>query len=136
VAQSVKRPTLDLGSGGDLGVVRSSPVAGSVLGMSLLEIFSLSLLLPLPYSPSLKTKQNKKLPTKSIDKYATVLETGLETQADYICLCEYSLVTDVGNKGRRKITKCPYYLQPTGKSLRQAEGPSSRNTAASMLILC
>jgi len=33
VAQSVKRLTLDLGSGVDLGVVSSSPVLGSVLGV-------------------------------------------------------------------------------------------------------
>lgn len=26
-----------------------------------------------------------------------------------------------GNKGGRKITKFPFYLQPTGKSLKQAE---------------
>ena len=33
VAQSVKRLTLDFGSGHDLTVVRSSPMLGSVLGM-------------------------------------------------------------------------------------------------------
>ena len=33
VAQSVKRPTLDFGSGHGLTVVRLSPVLGSVLGM-------------------------------------------------------------------------------------------------------
>ena len=33
VAQSVKHPTLDSGSGHDLRVVRSSPVLGFTLGM-------------------------------------------------------------------------------------------------------
>jgi len=31
------------------------------------------------------------------------------------------LSSDVGNKGRRKSIKCPYYFQPTDKSLKQAE---------------
>ena len=35
VAQSVKRPTLDFGSGHDLMVMRSSPMSGSILGMEL-----------------------------------------------------------------------------------------------------
>ena len=30
-------------------------------------------------------------------------------------------LNDVGNKGRRKIIKFPYCLQPTDKSLKQAE---------------
>jgi len=33
VAQSVKHPTLDFGSGHDLGVLRSSPASGSALGV-------------------------------------------------------------------------------------------------------
>jgi len=33
VAQLVKRPTLDFGSGHDLRVVRSSPTSGPMLGM-------------------------------------------------------------------------------------------------------
>ena len=32
VAQSVEHPTLGFGSGHDLGVVRSSPASGSMLG--------------------------------------------------------------------------------------------------------
>jgi len=47
VAQSVKRPTLDFGSGHDLRVVRSIPVSGSTLGWSLLGILSLPPPLPL-----------------------------------------------------------------------------------------
>ena len=33
MAQWVKHPTLDFGSGHDLGVVRLSPASGSVLGV-------------------------------------------------------------------------------------------------------
>ena len=35
MAQSVKSPTLDVGSGHDLRVVRLSPASGSVLSMEL-----------------------------------------------------------------------------------------------------
>ena len=45
-------------------------------------------------------------------------------------------VFDVGNKGRRKIIKIPYYSQPIDKSLKQAEWHSSRDSTAPMLILC
>ena len=44
----------------------------------------------------------------------------------------YCLNSDVGNKGKRKIIKFPYYLQPIDKSLKQAERHSSRNSAASV----
>ena len=50
MAQLVKHPTLDFGRGHDLTVMRSSPTLGSMLGMELLWILSLSLLLPLPCS--------------------------------------------------------------------------------------
>ena len=48
VAQSVKRPAFDFGSGHDLRVVRSTPMLGSVLcGESAEDYFSLTL--PLPF---------------------------------------------------------------------------------------
>ena len=54
VAQLVKGPTLDFGSGHDLMFVSLSPVLGSVLTVwSLLGILSLSLSLFLPCSLSL-----------------------------------------------------------------------------------
>ena len=52
VAQLVKPLTLDLGSGYDLRVLRSSPRWGSGLGMELLSL-SLSPSQPLPYPPRL-----------------------------------------------------------------------------------
>ena len=48
VAQSVKCPTLDFGSGHDLVVVRSSPIWGSTLSKELLKILS-----PFPSAPPL-----------------------------------------------------------------------------------
>ena len=52
VAQSVKHPTPDLGSGHDLMVSDSEPQTFSVLTVqSLLGILSLPLSLPLPHSP-------------------------------------------------------------------------------------
>ena len=54
VAQSVEHLTLDVSSGHDLRVLRSSLTLGSMLGMawSLLEILCLPLSLPLPCSHS------------------------------------------------------------------------------------
>ena len=43
---------------------------------------------------------------------------------------------NVGKKGRRKIIKFPYYLQPTDKSLKWAERHLSVNLGAFMFILC
>ena len=54
MAPWVKRPTLDLGSGQDLTVVRSSPISDSVLtAQSLLGILFTSLTLP-PLSLKIK----------------------------------------------------------------------------------
>ena len=51
VPQLVKRPILDVSSGRDLVVVRSSPTLGSALTVhGLLRILSLPLSLPLPRS--------------------------------------------------------------------------------------
>ena len=59
VAQSVKHPTLDICSGHDLTVVRSSPTSGSVLRRVCLgSSLSLSLSLPFPCSQSLSLKIN------------------------------------------------------------------------------
>ena len=56
MAQSVKRRTLDFGSGHDLMAVRSSPASGSVLiAWNLLWILSLSLSLPLSASMRVHT---------------------------------------------------------------------------------
>ena len=44
MAQSIKHPTLDFGSGSDLRVVRPSPTLGSVLGVEpVYDSLSLSL---------------------------------------------------------------------------------------------
>ena len=64
MAQSVKHPTLDFGSGHDLMVVGSSPASGSVLTVwSLLGILSLLSLCPSPtrsHDLSLKSPLKKK----------------------------------------------------------------------------
>ena len=62
VAQSVKRRTLDFGSGHDLRAIRSSPVLGSALGIGHAKILSLPLPLsaPTPHCPSLCTLSLKK----------------------------------------------------------------------------
>ena len=61
VAQSVKHPTLDLGSGHDLTVCGFKPHIRSVLTVwSLLGILSFPLSLPLPtYTQALSLSQNK-----------------------------------------------------------------------------
>jgi len=60
VAQSVKHPTLDFGSGHDLRVVRSSLCWTPCSVGSLLEILTLPLPLPLPLLVvSLSLKMNK-----------------------------------------------------------------------------
>ena len=62
MAQSVKLPTLDFGSGHDLRVREFEPHTGSVLAtLSLLGILSLPLFLPLPHlrTHTLALPQNK-----------------------------------------------------------------------------
>ena len=60
MAQSVKHPTLGFDSGGDLGVVSSSAVSGSVLSMESLKTLSAL------FSPSALPPQINKSKKKSI----------------------------------------------------------------------
>lgn len=50
----------------------------------------------------------------------------------------YSMCHDMENTDKRNAEdiKFPYNFRPIDKDLRQAEGPSSRSSAASMSILC
>ena len=60
MAQLVKHPTLDLGSGHDLTVCELSPVSGSALRVwTLLGILSLPLSLSVPLLLSLSLSQKK-----------------------------------------------------------------------------
>ena len=65
MAQSVKHPTLDFGSGHDLMVHETEPASGSALtAQSLLEILSLPLFLLLSYSSALSQNRINTLKKK------------------------------------------------------------------------
>ena len=74
VAQSVKRRTLDFGSGHDLRAMRSSPVFGSALGIGHAKILSLPLPLsaPAPHCPRLCTLSLKKKVVQFILFYVAI----------------------------------------------------------------
>ena len=57
MALLIEHPTFEFGLSHDLRIVRLSPMFGSLLGVELLKILSLSL--PLPLTP-LKKKRKKK----------------------------------------------------------------------------